>query len=66
MSDGSVTEVAGKNLKEGMQVVIGEDTGSAAGGGEANPFLPNIRFGGRPQGSSGGSGSSSGSGAPGK
>ena len=46
-----------------MQVVIGEESAAAAGGGgEANPFLPQIRFGGRPQGSSGGSSS----GAPGK
>ena len=63
LTDGSVTEVSGTNVKEGMQVVIGEESAAAAAGGsEANPFLPQIRFGGRPKGSSGGSSS----GAPGK
>ncbi len=62
LSDGSVTEVSGTNVKEGMQVVIGEESGATAGGSETNPFLPQI-FRSRPK-SGGSSGSSGGSSSP--
>jgi HlyD family secretion protein len=55
-SDGAATEVSGKDLKEGMEVVIGESRSAGApeeGDGTKNPFLPQIRPGGtqrpRPQ-----------------
>jgi HlyD family secretion protein len=60
VSDGTMTEVSGPDLKEGMTVVIGEeraDVASAQRG--ANPFAP--QFGGR----GGGGGGSGGSGARG-
>ncbi len=53
LSDGSVTEVWGDNLKDGLQVVAGEAAGEApAPATSANPFTPQINRGGR--GSQGG------------
>jgi HlyD family secretion protein len=51
-SDGAVTEVSGKEVKEGMKVVIGESRSAeqAANSEETtNPLLPKIRPGGTPQ-----------------
>ena len=44
VTDGSVTEVEGDDLKEGMMVVIGEDDALAEADDEdaSNPFLPKI------------------------
>jgi HlyD family secretion protein len=46
-SDGTMTEVSGSHVKEGMQVVVGEESRGAAESGDAaegektrNPFLP--------------------------
>ena len=42
LTDGSRTEIAGPEVKAGLEVGIGEET---AAGQENNPFLPPIRFG---------------------
>jgi len=39
LSDGSMTEVQGKELEEGMDVILGEER-QAAGPGTTNPFTP--------------------------
>jgi HlyD family secretion protein len=44
MTDGSVTEITGPDVKEGMSVIVGETSGTASqGGGTSNPFTPQIR-----------------------
>jgi HlyD family secretion protein len=44
ISDGSMTEVKGDQLKEGMAVVIGEEErGNSAPTGSTSPFIPQIR-----------------------
>jgi HlyD family secretion protein len=49
LSDGTMTEVSGKELSEGMEVVIGEARQNGAGmAGTTNPFTPQL-FGGRKQ-----------------
>jgi HlyD family secretion protein len=49
-TDGSMTEISSDNVKEGMEVVIGESRGgNSADDGTKNPFLPNIRPGGNQQ-----------------
>jgi HlyD family secretion protein len=49
-TDGSMTEISGDEVKEGMEVVIGESRGAgSADDGTKNPFLPNIRPGGTQQ-----------------
>jgi len=57
LSDGTNTEVHSDQLKEGMQVVLGEERASAAGAPAAstntNPFAPQM---GRPGGGGGGGG----------
>ncbi|MBI5590020.1 MAG: efflux RND transporter periplasmic adaptor subunit [Deltaproteobacteria bacterium] len=41
LSDGAMTEVQGEGLKEGTEVVLGQQAQSAAGSaGTANPFIP--------------------------
>jgi HlyD family secretion protein len=40
VSDGSVTEVSGDDVKEGMEVVVGEAITSAESGESTNPFAP--------------------------
>jgi HlyD family secretion protein len=41
MTDGTMTEVQGNDLKEGLEVIIGEQEKSAAAGtGTVNPFTP--------------------------
>ena len=42
LTDGSRTEITGPDVKEGLEVVVGEAT---TAGDEKNPFLPQIRFG---------------------
>jgi HlyD family secretion protein len=43
LSDGSLTEVSGPNLKEGMPVVVGEvEKGSASQGSGGSPFAPQL------------------------
>ena len=59
LSDGSMTEVSGTKVKEGMQVVIGEEAAGTAGSGDTNPFLPQI-FRSRPKSGSGSDSSSGG------
>ncbi len=41
-TDGILTEVQGDNLKEGMEVVLGQQTAEAAPTGSTNPFLPQM------------------------
>jgi HlyD family secretion protein len=60
LTDGTLTEVEGKDLTEGMRVVVGEATREAevGPGGERSPFTPQMGRGPRQgQGSSGGPGS---------
>ncbi len=46
ITDGSVTEISGPEVKEGMEAVIGEARPTDADNGETtNPFLPKIRRG---------------------
>jgi HlyD family secretion protein len=42
ISDGTVTEVQGEGLAEGMSAVLGEETAAAAGSATTNPFTPQI------------------------
>jgi len=59
LTDGSLTEVEGKDLTEGLRVVVGEATGEAAVGPstERSPFTPQMGRGPRQgQGSPGGPG----------
>jgi HlyD family secretion protein len=60
LTDGLMTEVEGEGLTEGLEVVIGQETVSAAASDTTNPFAPRIR----PTRSSG-SGSTGGTGGPG-
>ena len=49
-SDGSMTEVSGEGVKEGMEVVIGESRNAApTTASDTNPFIPNIRPGAQPK-----------------
>jgi len=60
LTDGTMTEIEGKDLSEGLQVVVGEATGEAtvAPSTERSPFTPQIGRGLRQgQGGPGGSGS---------
>jgi HlyD family secretion protein len=59
-SDGSKTEVNGDELKEGLQVVTGQQAKQTADSGTTNPFVPQIR---RGRSSSSGSSGSSGGGS---
>jgi HlyD family secretion protein len=43
MTDGTVTEVAGPELKEGLEVVVSEQRKAPPQGGAASPFLPQFR-----------------------
>lgn len=45
-SDGSMTEIRGEEVTEGMQVIVGEFEQSAGGGETSSPFTPKF-FGGR-------------------
>jgi HlyD family secretion protein len=54
LSDGTVTEITGPDLKEGMEVVIGAETATAGAAAGRSPFTPQMR--GRPSGSGGGGG----------
>ena len=50
LSDGMMTEVQGEKLKEGMDVVLGQQAQAAGAAGTANPFIPQFgrgRGGGR-------------------
>jgi HlyD family secretion protein len=50
LSDGMMTEVQGDRLKEGMEVVLGQQVQAAGPSGTANPFIPQFgraRGGGR-------------------
>ena len=47
VTDGTTTEVSGDELKEGMEVVIGEVRTVATRGQETNPFAPQVLRGGR-------------------
>lgn len=48
LSDGTLTEVTGEELREGAQVVVGEQAaGSRPGSETSNPFAPQSPFGGR-------------------
>jgi hypothetical protein len=42
LTDGSQTEVSGKDLKEGLQVVVFDEQPGAGGGSSASPFTPQI------------------------
>jgi HlyD family secretion protein len=59
LTDGVQTEVNGPGLAEGQRIVVGEMTAElasapAATGSGTSPFLPQLRFGRRPQASPGG------------
>ena len=41
-SDGSQTEVQGADLKEGLQVVVGEETKEGKATGSGSPFTPQL------------------------
>ncbi len=47
-----MTEVQGDGLKEGLEVVVGEQMRAAGNTGTVNPFTPQFRF-GRQQGQQG-------------
>ncbi len=50
LSDGMMTEVQGDRLKEGMEVVLGQQAQATGPAGTANPFIPQFgrgRGGGR-------------------
>ena len=47
VSDGSMTEVSGDNVKEGMEVVVGEAVASQDSGDTTNPFAPKLFKGGQ-------------------
>jgi HlyD family secretion protein len=42
-SDGSMTEISGEGVREGMQVVIGEGHKEDEDSGTTNPFMPQLR-----------------------
>ena len=46
VSDGILTEVSGKEVKEGLEIVVGEARKDAAGDDTTNPFAPKM-FGGK-------------------
>ncbi len=46
-SDGSMTELRGEQVTEGMQVIVGEVEQSAGGGETSSPFTPKFFGGGR-------------------
>jgi hypothetical protein len=46
VSDGSLTEVSGDGVKEGMEVVVGEAVASQDSGDTQNPFAPKLFKGG--------------------
>lgn len=46
ITDGIDTQVSGSEVKEGMNVVTGIRVGEVAAGGQASPFMPQIRRGG--------------------
>lgn len=50
ISDGIMTEVQGDDLKEGVEVIVGEQKQAAGNTGTVNPFTPQIPRGGRPPG----------------
>jgi HlyD family secretion protein len=50
ISDGIMTEVRGDDLKEGVEVIVGEQKQAAGNTGTVNPFTPQIPRGGRPPG----------------
>ena len=41
-TDGTMTEVRGKDISEGMEVIIGESVASDADGDTTNPFMPKL------------------------
>lgn len=47
ITDGQYTEVLGRNLEEGLQVIAAITTGSAASSSNTNPFQPQQQQGGR-------------------
>ncbi len=47
VSDGSLTEISGENLKEGMEVVVGEAVASQDSSDTTNPFAPKLFKGGK-------------------
>ncbi|MCY2930339.1 MAG: HlyD family efflux transporter periplasmic adaptor subunit [Planctomycetota bacterium] len=51
LSDGTVTEVTGPEVKEGMDVVVGVEAASAAGDAGRSPFTPQMPGRNRPSGS---------------
>ncbi|HEX3600652.1 MAG TPA: efflux RND transporter periplasmic adaptor subunit [Lacipirellulaceae bacterium] len=48
-SDGAFTEITGGEIKEGDEVVAGEEQATTAAGGDVNPFAPTFRRGRRQQ-----------------
>jgi HlyD family secretion protein len=54
-SDADMTEVQADEVKEGLEVIVGEQLQAAANTGTVNPFTPQLRF-GRPQGQGQGQG----------
>jgi HlyD family secretion protein len=43
VTDGTMTEVAGEGVVEGLQVIVGEDHRTAGETGTSNPFVPQLR-----------------------
>jgi HlyD family secretion protein len=66
LTDGVMTEVEGTQLADGMEVIVGEQSGdqSAAAAG-TNPFAPPMFRGNRPAGGQGGTGGTGGAGGGG-
>jgi len=63
LTDGTVTEVQGDNVKEGMSIVVGEQAEGSAGAavaGGASPFTPQLGQARRPANESSGTGGSGG------
>jgi HlyD family secretion protein len=42
LSDGSMTEVQGDDVKEGIEIIVGEQRQGASDTGTTNPFAPQM------------------------
>jgi HlyD family secretion protein len=54
LNDGGFSEISGEEVREGMEVVMGEDAEAPAPQTGSNPFLPRFNRGGRAGGARGG------------
>ncbi len=64
-SDGSMTEIQGAGVTEGLEIVLGVQTKATASADSTNPFAPRFPRGGPRGGGAGGAGGPRGGGSPG-